>query len=118
MQTIHMQGQPETHAHPKQANNLAPFKKRFYKLFHSRTDGAYIFERSAYIADNFQITYITHGKSECTSTKFLIIPVMLACMAAVWLVRLLGWPCSQEHSAYLNLTGVILLEQNFTVLKF
>jgi hypothetical protein len=47
-----------------------------------------------------------------------MIPVMLAPMAAAWLACLLGWPCSQEHSAYLNLTGVILLEQDFIVLKF
>jgi len=47
-----------------------------------------------------------------------MIPVTLAPMAAACLARLLGWPCSQEHSAYLNLTGVILLVQDFIVLKF
>jgi len=75
MQTTHTQDQPETHANPKEANNLAPFKIIVYKLFHSKTEKAYIFERHAYIADNFRITYITRGKSEFTSTIFLMIPV-------------------------------------------
>jgi hypothetical protein len=47
-----------------------------------------------------------------------MIPVTLAPTAAAWLAQLLGWPCSQEHSTYLNLTGVILLVQDFTVLEF
>ena len=49
---------------------------------------------------------------------FLTIPVMLAPMTAAWLARLLGWPCSQYPSVYLNLTGIILLEQDFIVFKF
>jgi len=118
MQTIHMKDRPETHAHPKEANNPAPFKIIFYKLFHSKTEEAYISQRHAYIADNFQITYITRGKYECTSTIFLMIPVTLAPMATAWLACLLGWPCSQDQSAYPNLTGIIMLEQDFTVLKF
>lgn len=119
MQTIHTHTASQRYlTHPTQANNLAPFKIIFYKLFHSRTEEAYIFVRHAYIADNFRITYTTRGKSECTSTTFLMTPVMLVPMTAAWLAHLLDWPFSQEHSAYLNLTCVILLEQDFTLLKF
>lgn len=107
MQTIHTQGRPETHAHPERANNLAPFKIIVYKLFHSKNEKAYTFERYAYITDNFQITYITRGKSEYTSTIFLMIPVILEPMEIAWLACLLGWPCSQDHSAYLNLKDIM-----------
>jgi hypothetical protein len=79
---------------------------------------AHIFERHTKIAENFWITYITCGKSECTSTIFLIIPVMLVPMAAAWLTCPLGWHCSQDQSPYLNLTGIILSEQDFRVLYF
>jgi hypothetical protein len=67
---------------------------------------------------NFWITYITRGKSEHTSTIFLIIPVMLVPMAAAWLARPAGWCCSQDQSPYLNLTGITLSEQDFSVLNF
>lgn len=64
------------HGHPGEANNLAPYKLIFFKLFWPRIGQANIFEGMWPNCRYFQRSSFARGKPECTSIIFLIIPVM------------------------------------------